>query len=537
MTDPKLQISKIGILGYGFAALEALCAVGLLATSAFLISRASQQPPILYLLVAVVGVRAFALGRATFRYLQRLALHSAVFKALGEIRPRLFEKLASLAPGGLPSQAASLERFTSDVERLQDGPLRVFVPLLQATTATATMFTIGVLVLPGAAMGLLASALTFAVTSVWLSTKSGGRVEEVRIETNQLLRSKVHSFVSQVDLITNYSWSTPMRTEISEIDKRLWQLDRKRIVPLAVASSLLSFGSAMTAIVGGWIAAINLGSFELVYLAGLILMPLALFDVYSQLQPISGALQGYRAAKSRIREVFSSELSEELTIPQGQIALGRVASISLQDVAINRRGLPVVSGVSLELEAGSLTAILGRSGSGKTSIGFVLASLISKKSGSFRINGLSASDYSLESRRRQVILIEQDPHLFRGTIRQNLIISGEQSEHEMHLALDQVGLTSEFEGRGLLEAEIAEDSANVSGGQAQRLAIARGLLAKASVLILDEPSSGLDRENSHALFGLLRKLANSGLIVIAITHDSELANLCDQKVSLDGLRQ
>lgn len=535
--DLKLPLSRIGLLGYIFAALEAVSAVALLATSAFLISRASQQPPILYLMVAVVGVRAFALGRAAFRYFQRLALHSAVFKALGEIRPKLFEKLASLAPGGLPPHAASLERFTSDVERLQDGPLRVFVPVLQAVAATATMFTLALIVLPAASLGLLLSAVIFASASIWLSAQAGRRFENKRIETSQQLRAKLHGFVSHVDLIKSYGWSQALRTEIESIEKELSRLDYRRILPLSVASAILSLGSATTAVVGGWIAVANLGRFDLVLLAGIVLMPLALFDVYSQLQPIASAYQGYSVAKSRIRSIFAKESTAELMVREGDAVLGQVESIRLQNVSIHRQGVRAIEKISFQLNSSSLTAITGASGSGKTSIALVMASLISPQAGEFQINGISSEEYSLNSRRRQIILIEQDPHLFRGTLRQNLEISGERDEHAMQAVLNQVDLTSEFQARGLLDTEISEDSSNVSGGQAQRLAIARGLLAQASVLILDEPTSGLDRENSLALFALLRKLADTGLIVVAITHDPELANLCDQQISLNRLSQ
>jgi ABC-type transport system involved in cytochrome bd biosynthesis fused ATPase/permease subunit len=179
-----------------------------------------------------------------------------------------------------------------------------------------------------------------------------------------------------------------------------------------------------------------------------------------------------------------------------------------------------------------MTAIVGESGSGKTSLAFALSSLISSSQGQIRINGKDIESYSLSSRRKQILLIEQDPHIFRGTLRQNLEISGVEDDAKLLSALDAVGLTKEFGSRGLLDTEISEDSLNISGGQAQRLAIARGLLTEASLLILDEPTSGLDRDNSLSLMSVLRSMATKGLGVIVITHDQEISNLCDQQIRL-----
>jgi ATP-binding cassette, subfamily C, bacterial CydC len=536
-SELKLPLTRTSVVGFLFAALEAISAVALLATSAFLISRASQQPPILYLMVAVVGVRTFALGRASFRYFQRLALHAAVFRNLGALRPLIFEKLAALAPGGLSERGESLERFTSDVERLQDGPLRVFTPLLQAASATAAMFVIASLVLPEAGIWLLLISLLSALGAIWLSASTSKNVEAQRLDASQQLRSKIQILLSHADLISSYGWASQMRLQLAELENRLWSLDRRRVLPLSLAGGAISLGGAVAAVAAGWVALAQAGSFDPVHTAALLLLPLAAFDVYSQLQPIAGAYRGYRISKLRLQELLGREVSEELLVSEGARDLESVRSLELENLSVTRTGKRVLQNISLRFKAGELTAVTGASGCGKSTLAMVIASLISPKSGIYKINGESAQQFSLVSRRSHIVLIEQNPHLFRGTLRQNLEISGEVDEIKMLQALEKVGLLAEFENRGLLEAEISEDSTNISGGQAQRLAIARGLLAKASVLILDEPSSGLDRQNAADLFALLSRLSKAGMIVIALTHDHELARSCDQQISLDRLSQ
>ncbi|MFM1958056.1 MAG: hypothetical protein RI929_419 [Actinomycetota bacterium] len=534
--DLRFPISKMSFAGYLFATLEAICAVALLATSAYLISRASEQPPILYLMVAVVGVRAFALGRATFRYLQRLALHSAVFHNLGQVRPKLFQKLVQLVPGGIQHRAQSLERFTSDVDRLQDGPLRVLTPLLQATAATAAMLAIALLIHPLVALALMLTSVFFAVAALLLAAKAGKQFEMDRIFAAQQLREELHRLLSQIDINNSYGWTQSLREDIQKSQDQLLRLDRRRTLPLASSGAILSLGSVITAVLGGWLAAVNSAEISPVTIAVLVLMPLSVFDVYSQLPAVVSAFQGYKSSKQRLQQLLDRDIAAELMVPEGDRQLQSVKEIELEELSVARGGKQVLTSLSLSLTAGYLAAVCGPSGSGKTSLALVISSLVAPSSGEMRINGIPSGDYSLESRRRQIILIEQDPHLFRGSLRQNLEISGELSDSKMLEALDAVGLKAEFEQRGLLDAQIHEDSSNVSGGQAQRIAIARGLLAGASVLILDEPSSGLDRKNALELFSLLHRLAKSGMIVVAVTHDQELANSCDQQLSLDVLR-
>ena len=528
--------TKKYIFGLLAASVEAFSAVALLATSAYLISRASEQPPILYLMTAVVGVRAFALGRAAFRYLQRLALHDAVFRRLSEIRPVLFEKLAELAPGAISSRGKALENFTTDVEKLQDWPLRVLTPLLQAFSAVVTSLAISIWLFPFAAIPMALASIGFGVTALWLSAKSTSNHEAKRAELAQQLREQLFGAVSNVDVVTNYGWAALLRKQIASTGEVLWKIDRRRVLPLALATALLSFGSALVASMSAWLVGSETERILPATLAVAVLMPLAIFDVFSQLQSVSQAWRGFQKSKSRLAEILETEIPFELVLAEGAEKLGSVQDLTISNLTVDRSGLEVFRGLNCEFKAGRMTAIVGESGSGKTSLALALSSLISPSRGQIRINGKDIESYSLSSRRKQILLIEQDPHIFRGTLRQNLEISGVDDDAELLSALDAVGLNKEFGSRGSLDTEISEDSLNISGGQAQRLAIARGLLTEASLLILDEPTSGLDRDNSLSLMSVLQSMATKGLGVIVITHDKEISNLCDQKIRLGNYR-
>jgi ATP-binding cassette, subfamily C, bacterial CydC len=530
--DLHFPATKRYVFGLIAAAIEAASAVALLATSAFLISRASEQPPILYLMVLVVGVRAFALGRATFRYLQRLALHDAVFRRLSEIRPILFEKLAQLAPGAISSRGGALENFTSDVERLQDWPLRVLTPLLQAFSAVVSGVTISILVFPFAALPMALTSIGFGVVALWLSAKSAANSEGVRVEFAHTLREQLFGVISNVDLVTNYGWSPSLRKQILNTGELLWKLDRRRVMPLALAAGTLSFGSAAVATISASLVGSEIDNVLPATLAIAVLMPLAIFDVFSQLQSVSQSHRGFKKAKSRLTELLEMEIPAELVVPEGSIDLDSVEVIEVTDLSIVRSGVEVLQHLECDFQRGRIAAIVGASGAGKTSLALALSSLISPCKGQIRINGRRIESYSIASRRNQILLIEQDPHIFRGTLGQNLEISGVSDEAKLLSVLRAVGLDGEFGARGSLATQISEDSMNISGGQAQRIAIARGLLAGASLLILDEPTSGLDRENSLSLMAVLRSLASKGVGFIVITHDPEISSLCDQQVEL-----
>lgn len=520
------------IAGFIVAGFEAFAAVALLATSAYLISRASEQPPILYLMVAVVGVRAFALGRASARYLQRLITHDAVFRKLTEFRPVVFAKLAELVPGALSSRGRALETFTTDVERLQDYPLRVLTPILQALAALATMLAISIWIFPFAALPFAVVSLSFVLLILWLTSKVNSTLEAKRIQASQNLREELITFIGNIDVLVSYGWSAERLSRIQKQGNQILKIDSRRVLPGALAVALLGFGAVASAGVGGFFVGGSLEQVLPAVLAVAILMPLAVFDVFSQLQSVSAAWSGFKQARSRLQEIMNMAAPQELVVHAGDQVLEQLSGMRVENLSIARSGSSVISSLNYEFKKSAMTAIVGASGVGKSSLALVLASLLNPSSGKVLVGDAELCAYKLESRRQKIILIEQAPHVFRGTLRQNLEIAGESNDERMQSVLSLVGLDSEFEARGLLDTSLSEDAGNISGGQAQRIAIARGLLAGAEVLILDEPTSGLDRDNASGLLNLLRQLASTGITVILITHDSEIAKLCDSTLDL-----
>jgi ATP-binding cassette, subfamily C, bacterial CydC len=521
-------------VGLSVAGLEAFAAIALAATSGYLISRAAEMPPIMYLMVAVVGVRAFALTRAASRYFQRLFLHNSVFRRLSDLRPKLFEKVSELTPSnGGRSKSRDLGRITFDVDELENLGLRILAPIVQIATAVIFLsLLIGYsFPLAGLAAGVL--SIGFLALITFVSKGASERAELDKASVRSELGISITDYLQNIDLLNAYGWSNEHRNTITSHSTLQVKLQKVTARALGISSALSGLGAILVAVIAGLIAAFAVQSGAPGNaLAVAVLAPLAAFEIFAGVQGVVGARAIYSKSSERVNEIFDQAPSPEQMLSSGESTLKNFESLQLTKINIKRGGELVLRDVDLEISWSDFIAITGPSGSGKSSLAYLLTSLISASSGEFLINGHPADSFSLHDRRTGILLVEQQPHVFAGTVRQNLEISGENSDLAMIKALKRVALWQVFEPRGGLDASLSEDASNVSGGEAQRLAIARGLLAKSKVLVLDEPTSGLDQDNAIALIALLRELCSDGIAVVLITHDLELAKMADRIIDL-----
>lgn len=520
--------------GLVVAGLEAASAVALLATSAYLISRASEQPPILYLMVAVVGVRAFALGRAAFRYVQRLLLHDAVFGQSTKQRPAIFRSIVDITPSPyVKSKAEDLERLTNDVDEMQNLVLRVITPLLQAVTALIVVTYIVGLYFPLAAVAVFGVSLLFLILVVAVTSVTSWRAEGDSIKLRSGIRHQILEYLEHAETLHHYELATERRAAILGISAEITKANKSSAFAQGLGSALLGL-FAVTAVVSssliapGYLEAGVPGNL----LAVAVLVPLAAFDTFTTVQGASQALARVRAARTRLKGISDAGSTLEYQVESGTKELTDLQSIQLQNLAVGSQETEILSSINLNLEASETVALVGESGIGKTSLAQVICSLRNPLAGQLLINGFPASDYSVESRRKAILLIEQHPHIFAGSIAENLNISGNQDGAQQRAVLERVGLWSQIAERGGLDLVLSEAAGNISGGQAQRLAIARGLLVGARSLVLDEPTSGLDWDNAQNLMALLTELAAQGTMVLIVSHDRQLSRLCDREISV-----
>ena len=526
-------------------ALSAGSTIALLAASAWLIARAAEQPPILFLSLGVVGVRAFAIGRGVFRYLERLTGHDAAFRQLADLRVGMVRRIVPLAPDGLAATRRGdlLARFTDDVDELQDLPLRVVQPVAGAVIAIVLALAGIAWLAPGAALvvalvlvlGLLVATLGQGV----LSARAERRIAPLRGS----LADVVLAHVQALPTLVAYDAEPGSLARVADVDARL----RRARVRAAVGSGLAGAAVAITAgaaVLGamqaaaGPLAAGALGGPEF---AIVVLVPLAIVEVAGVVPVAWATWRTVRRSAERVDgavpEALPAGLPTPVAAPQ-QLPAGTDGPplLELRDVRASWPDLAGVGashalgGVDLVVRPGERVLVRGPSGAGKTTLAHVLVGFLAYE-GSFRVDGVEASEVDADRLRERIGLCEQRPWLFDTDIRQNLLFARDDAADDALLAvLDRVGLGDWVRERGGLDASVGERGALVSGGQAQRIALARAMLADFPVLVLDEPTANVDQERADALLADLLAAGADGRTVILISHDRVAPSLVDRTV-------
>lgn len=523
-------------LGLAVAALQSLFAVALLATSAWLISRAAEHPPIMYLSIAVVGVRGFAVGRAAGRYAERILLHDSAFKMLKLQRPRILEKLIPFAPAGMPDRGATISKLVNDVDELQNLPIRVIAPLVQSIVVSL-LAVIGVsLLLPNAAMVLALTLLAAFLLALPLSGWASRSADSASAETKSKLASLSVEALENLEILQTYDWLTAKFDEIKTTDAIMAKQANLSAVSAGLGQSLLSVLSAISIFGMAYLGAesVSAGRSPGVLLALFALLPIAVFEVVTIAQPVVSAFNRYRAAASRLGGLLDNPVPRELEICEGELQLSRIESIELVRVSVNYPGrAEILKDFDLTLRSGETLVLHGKSGAGKSTIANILVRFLNPASGSYLINGIPADSFTSESLREKIGLIEQNPIIFNGSVRENLLIAKSSAdEAELVSVLTRVGLWSMFSGREGLETQLGERGVLISGGEAQRLALARALLADFELLIMDEPTANVDKTMADGLVRDLLAAAGMGKTVLLITHDADLGSLAQLSLKI-----
>jgi ATP-binding cassette, subfamily C, bacterial CydC len=523
------------------------CGVALLAVSGFLLARASQHPAIVAISVAVVAVRGLSVGRAVFRYLERLGTHDVAFAVLAQIRVAVYRRLERLAPAGLAAFRSGdlLARLISDVDAVQDLFIRGLAPPLAAALTGAGAVTALLLILAPAA-GLLAGGLLAAGVAVpWLAARTARRSAQRTAAARGRLTGAVTDALAGAAELHAFGAEGPALERAADADAELTALARRAAAAGGLGTGLtaLAAGATLWAVLLLGVAVTGGGSLGRVPLAVITLAALAAFEAVSPLPAAAIQLGQSGGAARRVTAVLDApDPVTEPAVPAAAAGLrpGTPVSVRLRGVAVAYRpgGPRALDGIDLDLAPGRRVALLGPAGAGKSTVAAVLLRFVDVSAGKATFNEIDLRSLRGDDVRSVVGGLIQDAHIFDSTIRANLLIGAPgATDAELAAAAKSVRLldwiTSLPAGLG---TPVGARGTMLSGGQRQRLALARALLADPAVLILDEPTAHLDPDTRAGLAAdLLAVAADARRSTLLITHDLSGLDRVDEIVVLrDG---
>ncbi|MFI2225395.1 thiol reductant ABC exporter subunit CydD [Streptomyces fradiae] len=516
-------------------------AVGLMAVSGWLISRASEQPPILHLMVAVTATRAFGTGRAVFRYAERLVSHDAVLRMLADLRVAVYQRLERIAPAGLrrTGRGDLLSRLVSDVDALQDYWLRWLLPAGTALLVGAGAAGFTAWLLPEAGAVLAVGLLLAGVVVPAVAGAFARRAEQRLAPARGALSARVVDLLLGCAELTVAGALPDRVARAREADGALTRIAARQSAATALGGGLIALATGLTvagAALAG-VAAVRGGRLDGVALAVVVLTPLAAFETVAGMPLAVQYRQRVRRSAERVFEVLDAPVP--VTEPERPAAApGNLFPLELRAVAARHPGQDrdALTAFDLRLEQGRRVAVVGTSGAGKTTVAQVLLRFVDVASGTYRIGGADATELDGDDVRRFVGLCAQDAHLFDSTVRENLRLARpDASDDDLRSVLAEARLLDWVDALpDGLDTAVGEHGARLSGGQRQRLALARALLADFPVLVLDEPAEHLDLATADALTeDLLR--ATRGRTTVLITHRLRGLDAVDEVVVLaDG---
>lgn len=503
--------------------------IGLLGTSAYLISAAALHPSIAVLQVSIVGVRFFGLSRAVFRYLERLTSHRVTFELLGRLRGWYYRALEPLVPARLLRYRGGdlLGRVLADVQALENFYVRAVAPPQVALLVTAgtTLFLSAydgriALVYLGFAV-LLGFGLSLA--SAWLARSAGRQLTDRR---TRLHAGIVDLLLGMADLLA-FGRARAYAAELDREGEAYGSLQRRMaaLSGLQSALSLLLTNAALLAVLGLSAGLVERGRLPGVLLGVLPLIVLASFEALVPLPQAGQSLAASLRSAQRLFEVVDEPpaVSDRPGVTPGASLPERV-HLKVDSLTFTHPAgsIPALQEVSFELPPGKRLAVVGASGSGKSTLANLLLRFLEPASGRIEWNGREVHALPQEEVRAAIAACLQRSHFFDASLLENIRIASPQADPQAVAAAARLAGIDDLI-RTLpagYETRLGERGLRLSGGERQRLALARALLRRAPILILDEPTANLDPAHERRILDALLRAcaAEGGRSLLLITH-------------------
>ncbi len=520
-------------LAVALATAAALATPALLGLSGYLLARAAEQPEILTLAVAIVGVRFFGLLRAAARYGERLVTHDLALSRLGRVRVAVFAALIPRVPGRLGGRtsADALDAAVSDVDRLADLPVRVLVPAASSLLAALACVAAAGLVLPAAGALL---ALVLAAQAAFLAALAGRDARRRATQRSAARADLSGELVTLLDAAPELVAWGAAESRAARVERAGARVDRlvaaaARVASAAGATTILAAGAGALAMLAVAVPAAADGRLGGVMVAALALLALGAAEVVGGAGDTIVARYEIAAAAARLERLVASPVAPGGSgRPQGP-------GVALRGLTLERAGRRILDGVDLDIAPGERVALTGASGAGKSTLADVLVGFAEPSAGQARTGGVDLEHADGAALRETVRWAPQDPHIFATTIAANVRIAApEADDAEVEAALRAVGagpwLDALSDG---LATRLGEFGERCSGGERQRIGLARAYLCGGGLVVLDEPASHLPHDEALAALAAVMD-AEAGRGVLLITHRRDEVALTGREVRLVG---
>lgn len=524
-------------LAVGFGSGAVGSGVGLGAVSAWLIARAAQLPPVLDLSVAATSVRVFGIGKAVFRYLQRIASHWVALRGMAAVRTSVYARLAD-SPTDVVSAVRRgdlLARTGADVDELGNVVVKSLLPMCVAVVISLVSIAIVASFSPAIAGVLALCLLVAGLLGPYFAARGGRRAEIDQVRNRAQLNAVA------LELLENAA-ELRVSGKLAALEAAQHQLEEDiqrgrdaaaRPTALATAIDTLAMGAAVVGALVIGTQEVAAGTLSAIGLVVCTLTPLSAFEATQGLA--KAAVQLVRSARAAERVMSLLDSAAAAPAPAQIAPTAAEPRLIARDLTIGWPGHPAVaSQLSLTLTPGKTIAIVGHSGIGKSTLLYTLAGMIRPQGGSVTLNGQEAYQLSRTAISHELILTAEDAHIFETTVLENLRVArADVTEAEAAALLAQAGL-----GEWLqqlpdgVHTMLGSDAATISGGERRRLLLARSLASHARFLLLDEPGEHLDPHTADKLITDMLHAGGADRGIILVTHRLSPLAVADEVIML-----
>lgn len=530
-------------LGVILAIVTLLASIGLLTLSGWFLSASAVAGfaglySFNYMLPAA-GVRGTAITRTAGRYFERLVSHDATFRVLQHLRVSTFSKLLPLSPAGLARfrQGELLNRVVADVDTLDHLYLRVISPLAGAFVVIVVV-TLGLCLLDvGLALTLGGIMLLTLILLPPLFYRAGKPTGESLTRLRGDYRQQLTAWLQGQAELSIFGASNRYRERMENTELNWHEAQRRQSELTALSQALMTLIGGIAVLTMLWMAAGGIGDNAQPgpLIALFVFCALAAFEA---LAPVTGAFQHLgQVIASAVRITDITGQTPEVQFTNQETEVPERVTLQLREVTFAYAGQTqnALDGITLDIPAGMHVAILGRTGCGKSTLLQLLTRAWDPRQGQILLNETPLADISETALRQAISVVPQRVHLFSATLRDNLLLAAPAAgDDQLRTVLEQVGLHKLLEDEGL-NSWLGEGGRQLSGGELRRLAIARALLHDAPLMLLDEPTEGLDATTESQILELIHQTMREKTVLMVTHRLRGLADL-DQIIVMDNGR-